>query len=200
MTTWARRDDVALAAFPGTTVAFQASDCRMLELNDIAAAILTAVASPASEQELVGVLARTENIAHAEVRPGELRDVLAELHRLRLVKRRVDGLWQHKERLSMTEQTRFLANPDVSCRIEDDDGAILYNPDVQSCQVINAVGLELWQYLSEPRRRDELVEHLCATYDGATPADAASDVGPFLDQLLAYGFVGEVQEGGPDGV
>ena len=87
---------------------------------------------------------------------------------------------------------RYRANPDVSCREEGPEGALLFNPDTGGMMVINPTGLLVWQALAQPRTRDELAAHLAANcYD--MPADqVAGDVDEFSQSLLAGGFIGLV--------
>lgn len=197
---WVRRDDVAIAAFPTGDIAFQASDCRLLALNQLAATILKALARPLPISDLAAILERSVVCAKNQPTPADSYEVLAELERLRLVKRCTIAPCRWKEQVIMSDSTQYLANPDVSCRIEDEDGAILYNPDTRSCQVINAVGLELWQCLSQPRRRDDLAVHLCEIYEGVSLEDAVRDIEAFLQPLVMRGFVGELEEGASHGL
>lgn len=178
---WARRDDVVVEVFSDGAVAFQAGDCRILALNDRAAALWDALAEPRTTGDLT---------ARFGVDPLA---TLTELERLRIVKRRVAAACRRDgEATHMEAAKRYLANPAVSCRIEDDTGAILYNPEARNCQAINAVGLDLWQALSEPRTLDALTAQVCARYDGVTAEAAAADVTAFLDRLVMQGFIGEV--------
>lgn len=194
---WVIRDDVALATFPDGHTAFQAADCRMLALNETAAKLLQWLHLPQSLDTLLALIDKSNGGA-APIN-GSLPDLLDELESLRLIKRRVLCVCRWKETCSMNETARYLANPDVSCRIEDEDGAILYNPDTKSCQVINAVGLELWQHLGAPRSMDELTDHLCDTYDEVTRETATNDSKTFIQALILHGFIGEVEEGRGNG-
>lgn len=196
-TRWVRRDDVAVATFPDGVLAFQASDCRLLALNEMGAWLLAAVERPLGTEELARRLPAEAMPAAGWLAEDALR-VLSEFEELRLIKRRLDPACSWEGIVNMTHETRFLANPDVSCRVEDENGAILYNPDTSSCQVINAVGLELWQALSEPRRLKDLTELLCSRYEAVTAECASTDVREFLKRLSGSGFVGLVDDGASD--
>jgi hypothetical protein len=89
--------------------------------------------------------------------------------------------------------SQYLANPDVSCRIEGpDDGALLYNPDTDKALVINPVGLTIWQFLNQPRTNAEIVGHLQTEYEGVPLDQVAQDLAAFFQKLLPGGFIGEV--------
>ncbi|MDD1724897.1 MAG: PqqD family protein [Methanospirillum sp.] len=57
---------------------------------------------------------------------------------------------------SPDNDSTYFADPVVSCRIEDDNGAILFNPDTDNSIMINSSGLEIWKYLDQPRTIDEI--------------------------------------------
>lgn len=88
----------------------------------------------------------------------------------------------------MTSSERYIANPDVSSREEESEGAILFNPDTDSVLVINITGLMVWEELSEPRSRDELVEILAERCNNVPRDRVAEDVSAFLNRLVEKGF------------
>jgi hypothetical protein len=88
---------------------------------------------------------------------------------------------------------QYLANPDVSCRIEGpEDGALLYNPDTDKALVINPVGLTIWQFVDQPRTSQEIVAHLQTEYEGVPLDQVEQDIAAFFQNLLPGGFIGEV--------
>jgi hypothetical protein len=90
----------------------------------------------------------------------------------------------------MPSETRYLCNPDVSCREEGPgEGAILFNPDTDAVLVINAVGLLIWQALAEPRTTAGLVDHLLAACEEVPADQVEADVSAFVQGLLPGGFV-----------
>jgi hypothetical protein len=92
----------------------------------------------------------------------------------------------------MSERKRYLANPDVSCREEGPEGALLFNPDTDGMMVLNPTGLVIWEALDEPRTQDEIVAHLRERCDNVPVEQVGTDVDEFLQALLPGGFVGEV--------
>ena len=41
--------------------------------------------------------------------------------------------------------SRYLCNPDVVLREEDEDGGLLFNPDTNQIRVLNHTGLFIWK-------------------------------------------------------
>ena len=97
----------------------------------------------------------------------------------------------------MTEESPlYIVNPDVSCREEGPDGALLFNPDTDDVLVVNVTGLLIWQALAEPRDRDQVVAALVEQCDNVPEDKVAQDVSEFMEQLIAKGFVG-IYQGAP---
>jgi len=92
----------------------------------------------------------------------------------------------------MGDTKRYQANPDVSCREEPPDGAILFNPDKNDVMAINPVGLLIWQALRQPCTQEEIAAHLLEVCEGAPADQVATDVSEFIQTLVPGGFVGEV--------
>jgi len=94
----------------------------------------------------------------------------------------------------MNDAKRYLVNPDVSCREEGPDGALLFNPDTDAMLVINPTGLLIWRVLDQPRTRDEIVAHLLEVCEDVPTDQVAADVDEFIRTLQPGGFIGEVLE------
>jgi hypothetical protein len=93
----------------------------------------------------------------------------------------------------MTDDTRYLVNPDVSCREEGPDGALLFNPDTDQVVVINTTGLLIWQGLGEPRTEMGIVRFIEERCEGVPVDEVAQDVSEFIEELVDKGFVGIYQ-------
>jgi signal peptidase I len=89
---------------------------------------------------------------------------------------------------------RYLADPDVVCR-QEPDCAILFNPETNRSQGVNAVGHLIWQALAEPRTPAEIVAHLVETCQDVPVEQAGDDVEAFLQNLRSGSFVGQVLDG-----
>jgi hypothetical protein len=92
----------------------------------------------------------------------------------------------------MSDTRRYLANPEVSCREEGPEGALLFNPDTDTTLVVNSTGLLIWQALGQPRTPDEVVAYLLETCDDVPAERVATDVDEFIQKLQPGGFIGEV--------
>jgi hypothetical protein len=93
----------------------------------------------------------------------------------------------------MSEKKRYQANPGVSCG-DEEDGAVLYNPDSDDTTVINLSGRGLWAFLETPRSVEEMAAYLVQTYCEVGAEQAAEDAAQFVQSLLP-GFVLEVDDG-----
>ena len=91
---------------------------------------------------------------------------------------------------------KYLVNPDVSFRQEDDDGGILFNPDTDSLEVVNPVAAEIWKFLAAPRTQAEVAAHLCAVCADAPREQVEKDVAEFIGSLAQKGYIGVVAEPG----
>lgn len=190
---YTRRDDVAVEVFPEAVLAFQAMDCRLLQLNATAIRLLNLL----DGSRTVGDASRILAVEYGLPEETALKDVseaVTVLERQRLLKP-LAATDPRERNKGMSTVPSYLANPDVLCRIEDESGAILYNPDTDAVQVVNPVGLEIWQTLSVPRKSDEIITHLQSVCEGVPAEQVAKDVGDFLQTLLAAGFVGEMEVG-----
>jgi hypothetical protein len=87
---------------------------------------------------------------------------------------------------------RYQAHPVVSCG-DEEDGAVLYNPDLDDAAVVNLPGRALWAYLETPRTVDEMATYLASTYRDVTVERAAEDAAAFVE-ALAPGFLLVVED------
>lgn len=179
---YALRKDVAIEDFGGRSLALR---CDVLELREINAGgrkILERV----DGKRTVADIARATDMAADEVAAA-----LREMERQGIV-RQVAAL--SKERPGNVSEAKYLADPDVSFRPEDDDGGILYNAETDVLEVINPTAAEIWKYLAAPRTPAEVVAHLLAVCDGADREQVERDVEAFLESMRGKGFVGTVAE------
>jgi len=95
----------------------------------------------------------------------------------------------------MTELKRYQANPAVSCG-DEEDGAVLYNPDTDDTTIVNLPGRALWAFLGmeTPHTVDEMAAYLMETYRDVAAEQAAEDAARFARSLLPN-FVLEADDG-----
>lgn len=87
---------------------------------------------------------------------------------------------------------KFLCNPEVVLREEDDDGGLLFNPDTNQVKVVNSTGLFIWKQCESVRGVDEVVTSICQTFDDVNQPDIERDVREFIDGMVQTGFLGTV--------
>jgi len=112
-------------------------------------------------------------------------DKLGESRCLRLVQ----GAW----RGDTMDDTRYLQNPDVNLREEDEDGALLYNPDADRVQLLNTTGLHIWKFCAQGHTTGEIISALRADFDDVPEDALAADVEEFVNGMIDTGFLGVLQ-------
>jgi hypothetical protein len=93
----------------------------------------------------------------------------------------------------MAEETLYIVNPDVSCREEGPDGALLFNPDTDEILVINVTGLLIWEALAEPRTMAEVVDAIRRQCNNVPEGEVEADVAEFIETMVNRAFVGIYQ-------
>jgi hypothetical protein len=93
--------------------------------------------------------------------------------------------------------SRYLCNPDVVLREEDDDGGLLFNPDTNRIRVLNHTGLFIWKLCDGSRNLENIATALREAYDEIPEEQVDHQVKEFVDEMIANGFIG-IQES--DGV
>ena len=84
----------------------------------------------------------------------------------------------------------YIVNPDVSCREEGSDGALLFNPDNDEVLVVNVTGLLIWQSLAAPRNQEGVIATLIEQCKNVPEDQVSQDANEFLEKLIVKGFVG----------
>jgi hypothetical protein len=76
-------------------------------------------------------------------------------------------------------------NPDVSCRIEDEEHALLFNPDTDNSVLIDRTGLLIWKYIDKPRSIADITTYLRTSFSGCpVPETLRQDVEAYLHDLI----------------
>jgi len=88
--------------------------------------------------------------------------------------------------------TRYQANDAVSCRVEGEDGAILFNADTDTTTLINMTGVFCWRCLGQPHTLEELVTQCVKNYAGVPdPTAVRKDIESFILDLVPE-YISEV--------
>ena len=86
---------------------------------------------------------------------------------------------------------RIYQNPVVSCRIEGEAGALLFNADNDSTLLINPTGILVWSFLNKPRTVEEIVEYITSSFSNSPDhASVREDIESFMTDL-APDFISE---------
>ena len=93
------------------------------------------------------------------------------------------------EDLTIDLETCLAVNPHLVLRIEDDDCALLFDPDSGSVQMLNQTAVEIWQRLDGRQTLREIVEKLADVYEGMGP-EAGLQILALANSLLELGAVG----------
>jgi hypothetical protein len=89
--------------------------------------------------------------------------------------------------------TRYLCNPDVVLREEDEDGGLLFNPDTNQVKVVNKTGLFIWKQFEQINTFSSVREAIQLTFDEVPENEVTADLQDFLDEMIRTGFIGAVE-------
>jgi len=89
---------------------------------------------------------------------------------------------------------RYMINPDVVLREEDEDGALIYNPDTDQIKVINPTGLFIWQQCDGSKDLTGIVSAMRESYDEVPEDEVSEQVEKFIDDMVNTGFIGTVED------
>jgi hypothetical protein len=90
--------------------------------------------------------------------------------------------------------TRYIRNPDVVLREEDEVGGLLFNPDTNQIRVVNATGLFVWTLCDGSYDLPGLVAALKGAFDQVPQDEVNGQVEAYVDDMVAAGFLGTVLE------
>jgi DNA-binding Lrp family transcriptional regulator len=179
---YALRNEVAIEDFGERSLVLRCDALDMREVNAAGRKILARLDGERTVADIAGAASMTA---------VEVAAALQEMERQGIV-RQAAAL--SKERPGNVSEAKFMADPDVSFRPEDDAGGILYNAETDVLEVVNPTAAEIWKFLAAPRTPAEVVAHLLDVCDGADREQVERDVRDFLESMRSKGFVGTVAE------
>ena len=91
--------------------------------------------------------------------------------------------------LKIDMDTRLAVNPGLVLRIEDDDCALLFDPDNGKVQMLNSTAVAVWQLLDGQRTLSQVVDCLGSMYEGIDDATVRQVLG-LMESLAKLGAVG----------
>jgi hypothetical protein len=83
----------------------------------------------------------------------------------------------------------YRANPEVVLREEDDDGALLFNPDTNDVKVLNHSGLLIWKTCQTVQSHPAIIQTIRDHFDEVPEETVDRDVETFLASLLESGYL-----------
>ncbi len=111
-------------------------------------------------------------------------------------------LWHKKILCSMTgkiegdymDNTYYIQNPDVNIREEDEDGALLFNPDTDQVQLTSKTGFYIWKLCAKECTVNDIVNAFKNDYDEVPGQEVISDVEEFINKMVESGFIGIIEK------
>ena len=185
------RKSAGVEAFNEGLLIFIPQECRLIQTNRVVRDILSRMDGKRTTRELIREVAEIYDAPFDSI-CQDVSSVLMDLERQTII--RDVGELKKVMGFRLMENVKYSINHDVSCRIEDPDGAILFNPEKDAVQVINPTGLAIWQALECPCGKQEVVEYLLEICEGVPEEKVVQDVDEFIDKLKSAGFIGEVVE------
>lgn len=186
---FALRAETALEDFGDRSLVLLCDSLQLREINAQAQKILALLDGERTVQDIALRLASSCGVPASDLLETVAKALL-QMEEQGIVRRRV--VWS-RERSQPMSTTKYLMNPEVSFRQEDEDGGILFNADTDAVEVINPVAVAIWTFLAAPRMQEEVVEHLCAVCADVPREQVGKDVEDFLASLLKKGFIGIVE-------
>jgi len=180
------RDEIAIEDFKDGSLVLLCDALELRRVNAASRRLLALLDGNRTVQDVAAVLP-----VEYGATPASVAEALLEMERQRIVRRAVKLTTKRNEHM---QHKRYLANPDVSFRQEDDDGGILFNADTDALEVINPTAVEIWKALASLRTNDEVAMRLCEVCDDAPREQVEKDVAEFLESMVEKGFVGIVEE------
>jgi len=95
---------------------------------------------------------------------------------------------------TLDQTQKYMTNPDVVLREEDEDGALIYNPDTDQIKVINPTGLFIWQQCDGSKDLTGIISAMQESYDEVPEDEVSEQVEKFIDDMVKTGFIGTVED------
>lgn len=176
------REELAIQDFGAESLVLLRDALELRRINATSRQLLDWLVPPRSADSLAAALDMAPDVVAAALLAMETQQIV----------RRIVNVKQKRNKTM--QNPKYLANPDVSFRPEDDDGAILFNADTDGLEVINPTAMEIWKSVATPRTETDVVTRLCEVFDDAPREQVAKDVSEFLESMVKKGFIGIVEE------
>jgi hypothetical protein len=187
-------DNAAFEAFDDGALILNLKGVYLTELNTTAREIILESDGTSTIEQIAKHIASTYEIDKDIARMDVMELYKSLLDKGIIEQCKTDKSFSRKKEGEMTEkvQVRYLCNPDVVLREEDEDGGLLFNPDTNQVRVMNATGLFIWNQFSSPNEIDDVVATLKNNFEEVPIESVQKDVQDFISEMLLCGFIGTV--------
>ena len=183
------QDEVAIEDFKEGSLLLLCRQLKLIEINPTARRILELMDGKRAVKQVIESISRDFGITTKKARTDILK-LIDEMGNQGILKPMVTLIMQGRQK--MDNKSSFMANPDVSLREENGDGAILFNADTEALLIINPVGQLIWKFLTgHPRTQSDVINHIKEMCEDVPPAQINTDVKEFMEDLYKKGFIGE---------
>lgn len=184
-------DEVAIEDFTDSSLIFLSKKNRLIRINSSTRQILNLLDGKRNLQLVIMQFSHNQKIQEKIARE-DIQKIIIELIEKKVIRPAIKMSFNGRDK--MDENSSFLANPRISLR-EEDGGALLFNIDTNSLQIINPIGLVIWRFINiHPRSKADIVRYLCEICENVPLKQVESDVELFIFELLNKGFVGDVHD------
>jgi hypothetical protein len=186
---------VVMEGFEDGALLLRLEDRHLFELNPTAYYILENTDGQRNAAQIAAAMVEVFQLSEIEA----LRDILslyAQLSAQGIVES-IEFGQERKESYTMEATSvvslRYIRNPDVVLREEDEDGGLLFNPDTNQVKVINISALFIWQQCDGTRNLDGITSAMQEAFDEVPTDQVAQDVREFVERMVESGFIGTVE-------
>lgn len=186
---------VVLEGFEDGALLLRLEDRHLFELNPTAYYILENTNGQRNAAQIAAAMVEIFQLSEIEA----LREILSLYARLSAqgIVESIEFGQERKESYTMEATSvvspRYIRNPDVVLREEDEDGGLLFNPDTNQVKVINISGLFIWQQCDGTRDLDGITSAMQEAFDEVPTDQVAQDVREFVERMVESGFIGTVE-------
>ena len=86
----------------------------------------------------------------------------------------------------------YLQNPDIIVKEEDEDGAIIYNPDTDQVKLLNPTGLFIWKLCNGTNGNVDIIQEINNSFSDIPENNVVNQMESFITSMLQDGFIGIV--------
>jgi hypothetical protein len=186
------RSQVVVEYFRDGALVLKLDDRTLTELNHTAGDILNLTDGCRSITEVASLLAEKHQISKTEALQ-DVNKLYEQLLAQKIIENLVNPSAKGNNQMGQSLASRYMHNPDVVLREEDEDGGLLFNPDTNQVKVVNSTGLFIWKHFETAQEVASVVPAIQSAFEDAPQAEVAADVQEFLDEMTQSGFIGTIE-------